>query len=826
MTMSHPTPFTPAGARLVDTQGKTLPLSGCALTVTARGGLARVVLEQRFENPHDEALSLTYSLPLPADAAVSGFSFQVGDELITGEIERRAAARERFERALVSGHSAALLEQERSSLFTQEIGNVPPRATVIARVELDQPLVFRAEGAWEWRFPLAAAPRYLGAAGRVADAASVTLDVASAPTAPRCRLSLLVDDELADGRSPESPSHPLSCRARARGADVELGSGGAVPLDRDVVVRWPVARPSPSDEVVSARSSRPGAGAETHGLLTLVPPDPDVARAAVGRDLILLLDVSGSMGGEPLEQARRVSMALVDSLTEADSLEMVAFSSRVTRWRSGPIQATAEIRREAMGWLGSLVASGGTEMLNGILEALASVRPGAQRQVILVTDGLIGFESEVVGAILERLPASSRLHALGVGSSVNRSLLGPAARAGHGVEAIVGIGEDPEHAARQLLARTRAPLVVDLAIEGDAVLDVAPRRLPDLFAGAPALVALQLRPEGGALRVRGRTPEGSFVHELRVEPSGPGAGGEAIATYFARQRIEDLELERAAGGPAEPIDAAIEDLSLRYQVQSRLTSWIAVSRAATVDPSRPSRRERLPQNVPFGMQPEAFGFSPMAMAMPAMATRSRAMPMPPAMPGMPPPAQKARMTAIGRSAPGSESAKGKAEPPPPPRAPAPASFEEKAPAPPLGARSAPPVGDRLARDDESDLGAPAAEGAAPPARAAGPARLGEAGAIAVRGVIRLQTDDELVLELTFDEDADWDPAGLGAFVETLDGALIGAVIDHGATTARARVSAGQSIRVVLRRQAEPLSASLSFARLVGAGRTWVVQLGG
>ena len=207
---------------------------------TPEEGSLRVVLEQRFHNPHVEPLSVVYSLPLPADAAVSGFAFRIGDRRIAGEIDRRACARGRFERALLEGRTAALLDEERSSLFTQELGNVPPGEDVVAEITVDQKLHFLPEGAWEWRFPTASAPRYLGSPGRVADADRVAQEVADGPMPVRMTFAVNARDAL-DGRLPESPSHRL--RTSVRG--VEQAEAAGVPLDRDIVVRWSVCRPEP-----------------------------------------------------------------------------------------------------------------------------------------------------------------------------------------------------------------------------------------------------------------------------------------------------------------------------------------------------------------------------------------------------------------------------------------------------------------------------------------------------------------------------------------------------------------------------------------------------
>src|SRR5437879_6416786 len=153
-------------------------------------------------------------------------------------------------------------------------------------------------------------------------------------------------------------------------------------------------------------------------------------------------------------------------------------------------------------------------MRTGILEALATLRKDAQRQVVLMTDGLIGFESEIVQTICERLPEGSRVHTVGIGSGVNRSLTSPAARAGRGVEVIIGLDEDPERGAQRILARTAQPLVTRVEISGSAVAGVAPAKLCDLYAGAPALAAVKLEPHGGEIVVRGVTAAGEFLERI------------------------------------------------------------------------------------------------------------------------------------------------------------------------------------------------------------------------------------------------------------------------------------------------------------------------
>ena len=599
--------FSSTGARLVTVDGRGLPLRRVDIRGQAQGGLARITLEQRFQNPYPDPLRVTYQMPLPAEAAVSGYAFRIGECRIVGEVDRLAAARERFEDALLEGRTAGLLEQDRSSLFTQELGNIPPGAEIIAELIIDQRLRWLEEGAWEWRFPTVVAPRYLGGPGEVADAPRVTVDVAARPLPVAAHLALTIRDSLGGAHEVHSPSHTLKIAVAATDHEVGLFDEAGTTLDRDLVVRWQAARSHVVAALATARPAegRPHAGG-AYGLLTLTPPLPEARPPALPRDLIVLLDMSGSMAGEPLDQARRIVARVIDTLGDADQLELIGFASEPKRWKRGPLRATASARQRALRWLGSLAADGGTEMDAGVAEALRPLRPEAQRQVVLVTDGQIGFESEIVGMILRELPLSCRLHTVGVGSAVNRTLTSGAARAGRGVEIVVGLGENPMPAVARLLAGLEAPVLTDLALTGSAMFDHAPARLPDVHAGAPALIGLRLRPEGGELRITGRFGDRWWEELMRVPAMAVGTGNAAVIACYGREAVEDLEM-RVAAGEGTGLDRWIETLGLEFQIATRLTSWVAVTEAATVDPGQPLRRERIPQALPAGLSVAGLG---------------------------------------------------------------------------------------------------------------------------------------------------------------------------------------------------------------------------
>lgn len=721
-----PAPLSTAGCRLVSADGRTLPLREARLTVDARAGLATVVATQRFHNAYAEALTTTFQLPLPPDAAVVGFAFRIGDRRIEGEIARKADARARFEEAVLEGRTAALLEQDRSSLFTQEIGNIPPGTEVVAEVTLEQALAWTGDG-WSWRFPTVVAPRFLGAS--TPDPGRVSVDVADGPMPATAQLALSIGDACSGPA--HSPTHVID----AVGGAVSLARGAA--LDRDIAVHWPVAAPQPG---VAVELARPSGDADAYARVVVVPPHSATPSAPVPRDLILLLDTSGSMGGRPLDQAKAFSRALVQTLAPHDRLELISFSSQPRRWRSAPAAMDAHARADALRWLAALQAGGGTWMHEAIVEALRPLRDGAQRQVVLVSDGLIGFEDQVLGAIIHGLPLDSRVHTVGVGSGVNRSLTAPAARAGGGVEVVVGLDEPVEPALQRLLARTDRPLVVDVTVSGAALLDHAPLRVPDLFSGAPLALALRVRPEGGAVVLSGRGPEGAWSHALSIAPSPEGSGRRVVSTRYARERVEDLEARRAIGAV---VDADVERLGLQHRISTRLTSWVAATPEATVDPANPTRREQVPQALPYGMSAEGVGLRgaapPPAPAMPALSIST------------PAPAQAPRRRAQERRVKKkAEADKGggflralfKSGPAGPP------------PAPPADRRDEEVEGFSL--DDAHEV----EESLVPPPPASGRARglegLGRA-LRALRARVVLRRGGRLVLELELDADLSWSP---------------------------------------------------------------------
>jgi hypothetical protein len=269
-------------------------------------------------------------------------------------------------------------------------------------------------------------------------------------------------------------------------------------------------------------------------------------------------------------------------------------------------------------------------MTQAIVAALKPLRGDSQRQVILLSDGYIGFEGEVIGEILRRLVPGARLHVVGIGAAPNRTLTRGAARAGRGVEILVGDDDDARVASRRLLRATVRPVLTDVEVSGAALAGLAPQRPQDVLEGQPLVLLAEIAAAGGHLEIRGCQPGKRGAWVQKIEIAGLAGQGQIpadkkslntttlpLGALFGREAIEDVELQLAAaarGGEAGAFDKRIEDLGLRHGIASRKTSLVAVSEDPTVDPKDPRRRERLAVELPAEVSAEGVGLASSAMA--------------------------------------------------------------------------------------------------------------------------------------------------------------------------------------------------------------------
>jgi Ca-activated chloride channel homolog len=610
------------GFGALETARGHLPLK--ALDVHARidGLLAQVQVRQTFVNTHDQPLEATYIFPLPDRAAATGFRMEVGGRVVEGKLKERAAARRQYDEALRAGHRAAITEEERPGVFTLRVGNLMPREEATVRLTLSGPLPF-ADGEATFRFPLVVPPRYIPGAAlpgpgvgagtaadtdAVPDASRITPPVLLPGHPNPVRLTLAVDLHPAGlplGEVRSSLHAVMTAQDAEGGRRVTVQPGER--LDRDFILRFRLAERAVRTALV-VHPDADGSGQGTF-LLTVVPPREDAGTARRPRDVAFVLDRSGSMSGWKIVAARRAMARMVETLTDRDRFTVLVFSEGVETppefAEAGLLPADDRNRFRAAEFLGRVEARGGTEMARPLglaVRELAGGDAGRERILVLVTDGQVGNEDQILRS-LGPWAGNLRIFTLGIDQAVNEGFLKRLAALGGGACEFVESEERLEQVMQSVHRRIDTPLLTGLRLDGAApggsLEDVVPGRLPDLFPGAPLLI------QG---RYRGAAPEGLVVHggdaagrPWRATVPATVSPNPAVAVAWARACLRELEDQYVIGeGDRRPLERRIVELSLRHGVLCRFTAFVAVDQSGVVNPGGEVHRVVQPVEQPRG----------------------------------------------------------------------------------------------------------------------------------------------------------------------------------------------------------------------------------
>lgn len=602
-------PFDALGGHMraqLDGQELLLPLASSDFNVSIDGDLANVTLVQTFENPTKSPLNANYLFPLNETAAVHALTMEVGDEVIEAQIRRREQAREEFEQAQREGRAAALLTQHRPNMFTQQVANLMPGERVRITLRYAQS-VPRVDGFYELVLPLVVGPRYNPPAKtpvrRVSDSGEERASIEPGwrigppPVYPQGVFGLTLPSDIEPERvsvavdlqsaipiaSVASATHALDIAGAGGRRQIALSKGRVVD-NRDFVLRYQLA------------GGAVQAGALTHvdergGFFSLViePPATPTDSQIAPRELVFVLDTSGSMSGEPVEASKAFMLRSLESMRPGDYFRIIQFGSTPSEFAAGPVPATRENLQRAQRFTRSLSAGGGTEVIPAIQQAFeVPQQPGTLRIVVFLSDGYIGNEVEVLNDLTRRL-GSARVYAFGVGSSVNRYLLSEMARRGRGFARYIDPTETSFEAARDLAARLEAPVLTDVTIDwgGLQPTEVTPSVVPDIFAGdSLRLTGRFAGPRDATITVHGTAngrPASLPVHfTLANTQSSAAATKSAIPLLWARSRVADLMRDYSSQSPQRRRAAADacrrQSSGLRRGVRNQPVWWLVYAR--------------------------------------------------------------------------------------------------------------------------------------------------------------------------------------------------------------------------------------------------------
>nr|MDQ3299797.1 VWA domain-containing protein [Myxococcota bacterium] len=621
-----------AGFGALQTERGLLPLVAMHVEARVTGVIAAVELAQTFVNTTGTAIEATYSFPLPDRAAVHAFVMEVNGRRIDGVVEERGAAREQYDEAIALGHRAAITEEERPGVFTLRVGNLMAGETATVRLSLVGPLPVD-DGEVTFRFPLVVAPRYIPGTAMAGDQAGLgtALDTALVPDAsrisppvllPGCpnpvRLALRVALEDHDVRDVASSLHAVTT-SKQDALVVEVQPGER--LDRDLILRWRVDGAALRSSLACADDSDGRGGTF---LLTLVPPSTATV-AQKPRDVVFVIDRSGSMGGWKMVAARRAAARMIDTLTSRDRFCAIAFDHDVELMpEPGLVAASDRSRFRAVEALAKVDARGGTEMAEPLRRAaslLAGGHDDRERVIVLVTDGQVGDEDHILRELVPSL-RQIRMFTLGIDQAVNAAFLRRLAGAGGGLCELVESEDQLDAVMAKVHRRIGTPIATELVLRGHPVgqgLDIessqlAPGRLPDVYAGAPVTILGRYRGRAGAqatIEISG-TSLGDPLREQIVRTADVGSP-RALGASWARARIRDLE-DRYAIGERGELEHEIVTLSKRFSVLSRFTAFLAIDRSEVANAGGKLRQIVQPVETPAGWEGGAVAAGPVGRA--------------------------------------------------------------------------------------------------------------------------------------------------------------------------------------------------------------------
>ena len=586
------------------------------------GTISRTIVSQRFINTGETWAEGVYVFPIGATAAVDTLKMRIGDRFIEGQIKEKKAAKKAYETAKKEGKKASLIEQKKPNLFTNTIANIGPGEIVTVQIEFQTKLSPR-NGFWEMRVPLISAPRYsaqpilqlvkFGTGGFSENGLNTNFNEdtdVNLTSIPEIVNPVEIFIDLKPGfemGSLESQFHEVAIQEISKG-HYKIQLNGPVSSDRDFVLRW-----TADNKDVETSLFKENQNGSDHFLLTLTPPFEITDTQPLEREIIFIQDISGSMGGEPLEQSKLGLEMAIKRLSPTDKFNLVFFDDEFWTYAERPVRATRAQRAKAIRAVQMLETRGGTEMYPALDFALSNFTTSTStlKQLIFLTDGNVTGEDALFALIAKEL-GPAKLFTIGIGSAPNSYFMSRSAELGRGSHLHIGDNNEIATKMNELFRKIENPAVTDLKLtlpEGFNA-EYYPNPLPDLYVGDPVSIAIKGQKGTGTATLKGKIGSRDWSVKFPLEQAAEHAG---IAKVWAREKISNLERVRIAEVTSSyqkaSIDKELLQTALSYGLVSRLSSLVALD----VTPSRPQQANlttiKLKIAIPYGWDETQFDFN-------------------------------------------------------------------------------------------------------------------------------------------------------------------------------------------------------------------------
>lgn len=609
------------------------PLVDTQVDINVTGIIARTKVTQTFYNPSENWLNGLYAFPLPENAAVDHLLLQVGKRTIEGQIQPKEIAKRIFEQAKNAGVKASLVEQQRPNLFTNSVANIGPGESIIVTIEYQQTVEYK-DKQFSLRFPMTIAPRYMPATpakltfskqgwaqenelppkltylSEQSQIAASTSGDAEAKT-PKLTteqanyVALTINLQVGFGLSAiSSEFHPISTHEEENNR-YRISLQDSTVANRDFVLHWQAQQ---NNTPAAAHFSQQKNNQE-YGLIMLMPPKQDVTKK-LQREVIFVLDTSGSMEGESIIQAKQALIMAIEQLSQNDRFNIIEFNSHAqTLWAQAK-QANKANQNTAVQFVAGLRADGGTEMAEALNMALADQSPVDEstflRQVIFITDGSVSNEESLMQLIHQNL-GNSRLFTVGIGSAPNSYFMSEAALSGKGTFTYIGASSQVHEKMQILLNKLSSPAMQNMHLSFMQSTEFYPRVLPDLYADEPLIISYRrdLSTSTGAqeaIKLSGRQADSSWAQSLELTSQSNSSG---VAVLWARNKIAQLSRDQRkpiSTDQKDHLKQQIIDTAMDHHLVSQYTSLVAVDIRPTKPVGNVAQDSTSKNHLPHGWQ--------------------------------------------------------------------------------------------------------------------------------------------------------------------------------------------------------------------------------
>jgi Ca-activated chloride channel homolog len=588
------------------------------VNILVSGIIAHVTVRQSFTNQTDDWQEAEYVFPLVETAAVNFMQMEIGNRLIKAEVKEKEQAKRIYKAAKKEGKKAALTEQSRANLFTQSVANIAPGETINVELHYVHSVQYDA-GEFSLRFPMTLTPRYISgdpltadltqlegarlpidgsgwgiATNEVPDAGSITPTMV--PASEEVDFNpISIKVTLNSGlplKHVASLYHDVNIVKTSSGHKVSFAQD-VVAMDRDYVLSWqPVVGSEPRAAVF-----RETIGAEDYILLMMVPPSNSGQITPLPKEMIFVIDTSGSMDGTSIAQAKSSLVRALQRLNPTDLFNVIEFNSQSRVMFDASQMADRTTVNDAVSWVSQLQSGGGTNMAEALVLAVDSPpSAGYLKHIVFLTDGAVGNESLLFGIIHQAL-GDARLFTVGIGSAPNSYFMRKSAEFGRGTFTHIGDLAEASTKMDALYKKLDNPIASNINISWPFNVESYPTKVPALYLDEPLLIMAKTQNIFGEVSIAGETARDPWQQILLLDglPSQSGVG-----SLWARAKIESLEDQKITGRSVDEVRTEIIDVALTHGLVSNYTSLVAVEEFISRYPHERLKSAGVPNQVAAG----------------------------------------------------------------------------------------------------------------------------------------------------------------------------------------------------------------------------------